>query len=129
MELIRKSLLVRRRRINVQFLTHLGLASLRKEAISNEGAESEWVELLEGADVFVLDDLGAARLSEFAAEATFEVIDTFYSDCRTLIITTNLGLDALKEYLGHRVVSRLAEMCLPITLEGADRRWRAWQRA
>jgi DNA replication protein DnaC len=92
------------------------------------------------ADVLVLDELGAAKPSEWVWDTVAHILNTRYNDRRTTIITTNylnapsLGSVSLlsgegpsvKETLGDRItdrmLSRLQEMCVVVTMDGIDQR-------
>lgn len=74
------------------------------------------------AGLLLLDDLGAAKTSEWTEEVTYRLIDHRYTHCLPTIFTTNVPTAALKDQLGDRVASRLSEMCSRVTLTGADRR-------
>jgi DNA replication protein DnaC len=78
--------------------------------------------LYRDAELLLLDDLGAAKPSEFVEEITYRLINARYEACRPSIFTSNLSVEALKETLGDRIVSRLAEMCTRCVLTGDDRR-------
>jgi DNA replication protein DnaC len=74
------------------------------------------------AGLLLLDDLGAAKASEWTEEITYRLIDHRYTHCLPTILTTNVPTASLREHLGDRVASRLAEMCTRVTLTGSDRR-------
>ena len=63
------------------------------------------------AGVLVLDDLGAQRVTDFAAETVDYLIDQRWSYSRPTIITTNTPPVRMAEELGARTASRLAGMC------------------
>lgn len=69
-----------------------------------------------------LDDLGAENTTDFAREHFFTILDLRCQKRLPTFITTNLSFNELKEKYGERVVSRLKEMCIPITIKGRDRR-------
>lgn len=69
-----------------------------------------------------LDDLGAENTTDFAREHFFSIIDLRCQKKFPTFITTNLTFNELKDKYGERVVSRLKEMCVPITMKGEDRR-------
>lgn len=75
-----------------------------------------------GADLLLVDDLAAAKNSEWVEEITYRLVNGRYEDMRPTIFTTNLALSDLKDAIGDRVASRLAETCTRIVLEGPDRR-------
>jgi DNA replication protein DnaC len=77
------------------------------------------------APLLLLDDLGAAKSSEWVEETLYRLIDDRYNNCLPSIFATNVPTsDALIERLGDRTASRLVEMCHGhlITLRGADLR-------
>lgn len=88
-----------------------------------EGADSE-AEFRRYADVplLLLDDLGAAKGSEWTEEVTYRLIGHRYDAMTPCLITSNVPVDKLRAALGDRVASRLAEMCQRVILRGTDRR-------
>ncbi|WP_370416902.1 ATP-binding protein [Streptomyces fradiae] len=74
--------------------------------------------------LLLLDDLGAAKTSEWTEELTYRLINHRYEHLRPTLITTNLTTRHLRQVLGDRVASRLAEMTERVILEGEDRRRR-----
>lgn len=74
------------------------------------------------ADLLFLDDLGAAKGSEWVEETTYRLINRRYEAKLPGIFTTNIPLAQLREVLGERVSSRLVEMCRQVVLGGPDRR-------
>lgn len=73
-------------------------------------------------ELLFVDDLGAAKASEWVEEATYRIVNGRYEDMRPSIFTSNLALAELKEAIGDRIASRLAETCVRIVLDGPDRR-------
>lgn len=72
--------------------------------------------------LLLLDDLGAAKNSEWTEEITYRVINHRYEHQLATIVTSNLGGGDLRAGLGERVSSRLAEMAQRVALKGSDRR-------
>ncbi len=75
--------------------------------------------------LLILDDLAAERKTEYMQEIVFNVIDARYRAGLPLIVTTNLTSDELKhpsDISYQRIFSRLLEMCLPVKVEGNDKR-------
>ncbi len=141
--------------------THLAVAVLR-ELVTGKGAEGQFwdfhelireikrsydpetrtteVQVLDPvveADVLVLDDLGAWKMTDWMNDTLFYILNCRYIAKRTTIITTNyedvdreaaMAADPLvrKEYLveriGLRLRSRLLEMCVVVPISGSDRR-------
>lgn len=72
--------------------------------------------------VLVLDDLGAAKSSEWVEEVNYRLINHRYEHARPTLVSSNLLPKDLAAALGGRVASRLHEMCTPAVLSGDDRR-------
>ena len=93
------------------------------------------------ADLLVLDDFGQEKVTEWAASELFSVINARYADRRPILITTNLGKEALKAHYVRcltagaagmpaadalqavtRILSRLRECCATVKFTGPDQR-------
>lgn len=74
------------------------------------------------ADLLFIDDLGAAKLSDWTEEVTYRVINYRYEQCLPGIYTSNIPPKELAAAIGGRIASRLTEMCDRITLKGDDLR-------
>ncbi|MEO3765408.1 ATP-binding protein [Streptomyces sp. B5E4] len=72
--------------------------------------------------LLLLDDLGAAKSSEWTEELVYRLINHRYEYLRPTVVTTNLPIRELRTKLGDRVTSRLAQMTRQLTLTGPDRR-------
>jgi DNA replication protein DnaC len=102
--------------------------------------ESEVLGPVIEAEVLVLDDLGAGRITAWAHDVMHDVIVQRYNELRPLIATTNHALDpgpreernarrqdldaplTLRERLGDPLISRLYEMCEAVPLRADDYR-------
>ena len=81
------------------------------------------------AELLVLDDLGAERLTDWVEETMHLIVNTRYNEKRPTVFTTNYedvsdveDLDSLLVRVGHRLHSRLREMCEFLEYEGPDYR-------
>ena len=82
------------------------------------------------AEVLVLDELGASKPTEWVQETMTHIINKRYNDKRTTIFTsnyldtenTNPYGETLCDRVGLRLLSRLHEMCRPITIDSNDYR-------
>lgn len=72
--------------------------------------------------LLILDDLGAAKSSEWVEEVTYRLINRRYNLMLPTLITTNLAIADLRTYLGDRVASRLRQMTTRVEFEPVDRR-------
>jgi len=125
--LVSKTALEARRSVAIYSLPKL-LARIRRtyDAEAGEQSYSELFERLTSVDLLHIDDLGAEQRTEWVLEQLYSLINERYEAGRSLIVTTNLDEEALRESMGQmgdRIVSRLAEMCDPLPLYGTDQRW------
>lgn len=94
--------------------------------ILDKTAESEsLVDSLNQAELLIIDDLGAERETSYALERVYNVIDSRYRANKPMLLTTNLGVDELKnsdniQY--RRVYDRILEICYPVEFTGPS--WR-----
>ncbi|WP_406078670.1 ATP-binding protein [[Kitasatospora] papulosa] len=80
------------------------------------------LESLATVDLLFVDDLGAAKNTEWTEEITYRLINRRYEECQPCIFTTNApGID-LPAVLGDRIDSRLQQMCDLIPMTGTDLR-------
>ncbi|MFJ4682008.1 ATP-binding protein [Streptomyces sp. NPDC088789] len=77
------------------------------------------------APLLLIDDLGAAKSSEWTEEINFRLINHRYENQLPTILTSNVTPKELSERVGDRVASRLIEMCDRVVIQGDDRRRRA----
>ncbi|HEY9473122.1 MAG TPA: ATP-binding protein [Mycobacteriales bacterium] len=72
--------------------------------------------------LLLIDDFGVAKNSEWVEEVIYRVINGRYEQMRPTVFTTNLAIPQLRDLIGDRIASRLAEICTRVVLEGVDRR-------
>ncbi len=103
------------------------LLSLRNSFNNPEISEESLLRPLREAEVLFIDDLGSMKISDWALDMLSNVINTRYKYGRILIATTNF-LDTassakgqtLEDRIGHRLRSRLFEMCKTVYMAGND---------
>lgn len=81
-----------------------------------------WFAAAKGAELLVLDDLGAEKATEWAQERVFILINHRYRERLPTIFTSNLDPEELGEHLGERVVSRIVEVSEFVRVAGVDYR-------
>ncbi|GGS40583.1 ATP-binding protein [Streptomyces sp. JS01] len=98
-------------------------ADLYADLRPRPGADSEReLAAVSRCPLLIIDDLGAAKASEWVEEITYRLINRRYNLMLPTLITTNLAIKELRSYLGDRVASRLAEMTTRVEFEPLDRR-------
>ena len=89
--------------------------------------DSVMLNRLNRAKLLIIDDLGAERGTDFALEKVYDIIDSRYRARLPVILTTNLGIDELKQATDiryARIYDRIFEMCYPLEFVG-----RSWRKA
>lgn len=72
------------------------------------------------AGVLALDDIGSVRLSDWDLDQLGDLIDSRWSDSLPTVVASN-KMD-LRELVGERIASRIADGVLTVKMAGADRR-------
>lgn len=88
----------------------------------------EYAEKIERARLFILDDLGAERGTDYALEIVYDIIDGRYRSGRPMIVTTNLTLEEMNgcsDRRYKRIYDRVLELCYPIEFTGVSWRMKA----
>ena len=102
------------------------LANIRA-TYGGDSVGSGYLELfgkLTAVDLLHVDDLGAEKRTDWVLEQVYSIVNERYESERSMIVTTNLGPEALEEQIGPRTVSRLVEICGdPLPLFGDDQRY------
>lgn len=84
------------------------------------------LDVLDGYQLLVVDDLGAERTTDFARETVYSVIDQRGQARLPLIVTTNLSLAEIKQTEDmqlRRIYDRLLNLCpVPLLIDGESRR-------
>ena len=82
------------------------------------------------AELLVLDDLGAERLTDWVEETMNLIVNTRYNDEKPTIFTSNYedipdkeDMNSLLVRIGFRMHSRLREMCEFLEYDGPDYRF------
>lgn len=75
---------------------------------------------LAAADLFAVDDVGSVRLSDWDSDHISALVDTRWEGQRPTVLTSN-HLD-LRDLIGDRAASRLADHAVIVQMTGPDRR-------
>lgn len=89
------------------------LARIRRtyDTDSSEEGYLSFFDRLTSVDLLHIDDLGAEKRTDWVLEQLYAIVDRRYEDQRSIVVTTNMETDELKEQIGERTVSRLLQMC------------------
>lgn len=106
---------------SVWFATFAQMLQDLKAGFSS-GLVTDEMSKYETVDLLIIDDLGKEKLSEWASEILYSVIDARYRDLKATVITTNMMPNELGKRIDGAIMSRLAEMTEFIRFDGEDRR-------
>lgn len=93
----------------VFYTTHRRFIEEIQRGIEEGRTQHSIIDKISDKKYLILDDLGAARCSDWQQEMLLELIDRRYSDKSKTLITTNLNNQQLTETLGSRTASRLLD--------------------
>jgi DNA replication protein DnaC len=100
------------------------LSALR--ATFNDDAQTSYLEMIDAltaVDLLHIDDVGAAKETEWVLEQLYTIVNSRYEEEKAISLTTNLSPEELEDQITERTVSRLVEMCGdPLPLFGPDER-------
>ena len=87
--------------------------------------KQEYLDNLNRVTLLVIDDYTTEAATDYAKEVIHDLIDARYRSRLPLIVTTNYTGEQLKncgDIFAGRLNSRLFEMCIPVEVNGEDRR-------
>ena len=103
------------------------IAQIVNDIETTRGNRNDIIRDLNTYDLLVLDDVGAERDSDYMHGRMFEIINARELSGLPLIITTNLNKTDManaRDSTMKRIYSRIRGMCVPIRIDGEDRRVR-----
>jgi DNA replication protein DnaC len=77
----------------------------------NELSELQLVEMARKVEILILDDLGAHNYTDWTRNKLYTILNYRLNNELPTVITTNLELDELEDYLGERTTSRIIQLC------------------
>lgn len=80
-------------------------------------------EIMDFKGVLILDDIGSEKVSDWARERIYLILNDRYENMLPTIFTSNCDLEILSVRIGDRVASRIAGMTVRVRRGGADRRY------
>lgn len=93
-----------------------------RKTYSTGNSDEEYIDRMSYSKLLIIDDLGSEKPTEWVLETLFVIIDRRYTNYLPTIFTSNYSLDQLKERLGYRIASRIAEMTEVVELRPVDYR-------
>ena len=83
--------------------------------------EAEYIGILNGCSLLIVDDFGAERNTDYALEKVYNVIDGRARVDKPMILTTNLSFDEMMrnpDIRYRRIYDRIFETCIPVEISG-----------
>ena len=80
--------------------------------------ESSVLDTLADVDVLAIDDVGKERLTDWASELLYDLVNRRYSADRRTIVTTNLSMHDLNRHVGDATFWRIYERAVWLSLSG-----------
>lgn len=114
---------VKAKRTVVYFTLSEFLDLVRLMKFEDDGDYREGIQRLMDADLMILDDLGAEKVTDFVAQELFHVINHRINHERPMVISTNLRPQEIAQSYGERIASRLLGGFDAYALRGKDVRW------
>ncbi|RJP23581.1 MAG: hypothetical protein C4527_20040 [Candidatus Omnitrophota bacterium] len=74
--------------------------------------------------IFVLDDFGKQKTSSWVSDRLYALINRRYQDCKTIIVTSQIGFEELTRRVDSALASRIIDMCEEIEIKADDYRRR-----
>ncbi|HEY8345695.1 MAG TPA: ATP-binding protein [Symbiobacteriaceae bacterium] len=112
------ALAARRSVVYFTFAEFLDLLRLAKVESNEEYMEG--VQRLLDADLIILDDLGAEKVTDFVIQELFTIINHRMTRKRPMVISTNLTAAEIEQFYGERIASRLLYATKFVPLRGED---------
>ena len=109
-------------------LTNL-LDRIRETYENNTKSENELIEIYSNVDMLIIDDLGTEKISSWALEKLYTIIQNRYENGLPIIITTRFNKEGLIERFSYSkdsdlvdaMISKLYQMCFGIILKGTKK--------
>lgn len=102
------------------FLEFLDFVRRQKFASLADEDETNYLERFIEADLLILDDLGAEKVTEFVVQELFGILNHRLNHRRPFVISTNVSLNSLEDVYGPRITSRIFGTSLIWELRGND---------
>jgi len=83
---------------------------------SGEVTELELLDTARKAPLLILDDLGSHNYTDWVRNKLYSILNYRLNYSLPVVITSNIKLEDLEEYLGERTTSRIYQLCRPYRL-------------
>lgn len=108
----------RRTVVYFTFSELMDLIRLRK--FEDEAEYRDGLQRLLDADLIILDDLGAEKVTDFVGQELFNIVNHRVNRQLPMVVSTNLTPPQIEEVYGQRIASRLVHGSEALMLRGVD---------
>ena len=105
----------------VIFVQSIDLLLQLREFDKNK-TELEMIERFTKITLLIIDDFGTEKLTDWAQQVFYKIINDRLLTQKPIIFTTNYSLQELENRLGERIASRIASMCKVIKMQDVNHR-------
>ncbi len=95
----------------VLFVVVPDLLDQLRATYKTEESELDLLDTAREIPILILDDLGAHNYTDWTRNRLYTIINYRLNEQLPTVITSNLSLDEMEEYLGARTTSRLIQSC------------------
>lgn len=107
--------------IRVKFIKSIDLLFQIRWAMNKDfDEEKRFIESLANVPLLIIDDLGSEKITDWAQQVFYKIIDDRDILEKPIIITSNIDIKGLAERIGDRTASRLASMCQIVQMGNED---------
>jgi len=116
--------LIRQRGVPVAFVSSIDIINKIYSGYGRDDDGTAFLNSLNRAALLIIDDLGAESKGKSGKdrEIIYQIVDNRLRSKRPMIVTSNYTMDELRQRLDYdgvnRIVDRLAEICVPIKIDG-----------
>lgn len=109
---------------SVVFVTVSAMLRAIKETYrkGSEHSEQDAIDWYANPDLLIVDEVGVQVGSEHEKLLMFEVLNDRYQNLKPTILISNLSVDELESFLGHRVMDRYRECGVVLAFDWASHR-------
>jgi DNA replication protein DnaC len=109
------------------FVNTVELLDLLRQAMNDDTAQlraTAAIERIKRADLVILDDVGSNRPTPWVEERFYAIVDGIWRNRtrQTLVVTSNMPLQAIEMSLGARTRSRIEGLTVALNFVGVDHR-------
>lgn len=111
--------------IDRDYSVHFLNAAMLPSMLFSARDKNALIESINTCHLLVIDDLGAERGNQYAAECVYNIVNARYNTAMPMIVTTNLTPASMvntEDMTLKRIYERINQRCYPVAFTGKNRR-------